>query len=284
MILTVAVQKTVKNLTRCFTSGSVLHMSRQPLLTLCNPSKRYEPMLSKLLHMFRPPPPFPVVAPDQPFTAIGDIHGRVDLLRKALDQIAHAPIICVGDYVDRGDHSADVLRLLITRPDIHCLAGNHEAMMLAFIDDPAKAGPRWLRYGGLQTLASFGVYAATETSDAKTLEAASDALKDAMGPQLIQWMRHLPTRWHSGNVAVVHAGADPSVPLDLQSEKTLLWGHPDFTQKARDDGVWVVHGHTIVDQPCAQNGRIAIDTGAYATGRLTAAHVSTDGVRFQTIS
>ena len=81
-------------------------------------------------------------------------------------------------------------------------------------------------------------------------------------------------------MAVVHAGADPSEPMALQTDEVLKWGHRDFMDRPRTDGVWVLHGHTIVDQASATAGRIAIDTGAYATGTLTAAHVTDGDVRF----
>ena len=86
------------------------------------------------------------------------------------------------------------------------------------------------------------------------------------------------TKYSSGNVHVVHAGADPARPLDRQSAHTLIWGHPDFLRRPRRDGQWVVYGHTIVDVVAAENGRIGVDTGAYATGRLSAALITRDGV------
>ena len=209
--------------------------------------------------LFSPTRPFPRPAPKEPFVAIGDIHGRADLLKRALRSIKDTKIVCVGDYVDRGDDSAEVLRLLYARPDVVCLSGNHEEMMLHFLDHPQKHGPRWLRYGGLQTLASFGVPGASE--------AASGAALDGQ----------------SGNVAVVHAAADPAVPIDMQTTETLHWGHADFETTQREDNIWVLHGHTIVDTPHADRGRVSIDTGSYATGRLTAAWVSSDGVTFETV-
>lgn len=230
----------------------------------------------------KPKRPFPQIAPDAPFVAIGDIHGRADLLARALAGLEGIQIICVGDYIDRGDHSAKVLRLLQGRPDIVCLSGNHEEMMLAFLDHPQKAGPRWLRHGGLQTLASFGVAGAREGSSGAELEKIAQALKAAIGPVQEHWLRSLPRVWQSGNVAVVHAGADPRVPIDQQHGSTLHWGHRDFARTDRQDGIWVLHGHTIVDSPTADRGRIAIDTGAYATGRLTCARVTADGVTFET--
>ena len=123
----------------------------------------------------------------------------------------------------------------------------------------------------------------TETSDKEALTQARDALAEAMGQPLIHWLTALPTRYLSGNIAVVHAGADPELPISMQSDQTLMWGHPGFDTRTRSDGVWVVYGHTITPEPAHQAGRIGIDTGAYATGRLTALCLSPDGqIEFRT--
>ena len=229
------------------------------------------------------------LGPDGLFAVVGDIHGRVDLLMELDSLLAElppeAPVIFVGDYIDRGDDSRAVLDLLSQSPEslsreLVCLKGNHEEMCLSFLDDPAANGRTWIRYGGLQTLASFGVGGVGPGSNAADFNRARDALALAMGDRLINWMRARPLMWKSGNIAVVHAGANPGKPLDTQSSQALLWGHPEFTKHARDDGNWVVHGHTIVDEPLIENGRIAIDTGAYVTGRLTAAILSEGEIRF----
>lgn len=223
---------------------------------------------------------FGPVSPDASIYVIGDIHGRADLLVRLLALLDPAiPVLCVGDYVDRGEHSAKVLRILRDAPAITCLKGNHEVMLLTFLDAP-KTGSNWLRNGGLQTLASFGIAGLSESAEGAPLEQASAALGAAMGDELINWLRNLPLFWQSGNVAVVHAGADPAASISTQRKDFLLWGHPDFTVTPRADGIWVVHGHTIVDAPTISNGRIAIDTGAFATNRLTAARISADGVSF----
>lgn len=241
-------------------------------------------MIKRLFRRFIAGPDFPATAPEHPFIAVGDIHGCAELLKRFLDKEPAYPVICVGDYVDRGDQSAEVLKVLRARSDITCLSGNHEEMMLSFLKDPKHKGARWLRYGGLQTLASFGVAGVTDSSGPDMLEQARDRLQDAMGADLITWMRGLPKSWQSGNVAVVHAGADPARSLSDQKTKALHWGHPDFTKVMRTDGVWIVHGHTIVGEPSAERGRIAIDTGAYATGRLTAVLVEPGQTTFNTVS
>ncbi len=221
------------------------------------------------------------VAVASPCFVIGDIHGCAVLLERLL---ARAPegseLICVGDYVDRGDQTADVLRLLMARPDITCLLGNHEAMLLNFLDEPTGPAKRWLRHGGLQTLASFGVSGGADTTDPELLQKLSDDLAAAMGPAMIDWLRELPCKALRGNVLITHAGADPALSPDDQPDKVLIWGHPDFGKRARSDGFWVLHGHTIVNVPEMRHGKIAVDTGAYATGRLTAAYLTSDGCVF----
>ncbi len=227
------------------------------------------------------------IQPETNFIAIGDIHGEYELLRKTIDSVREVepttPIICVGDYIDRGEDSAGVLRFLhqsvsSSKNSVSCLLGNHEHMCLRFLNDPNGHGPTWFRYGGLQTLASFGV-----GHDGGSQTVVRDKLAEAMGKDLIAWLESLPAYWISGNVAVTHAGADPYQPIHTQSRRSLLWGHPGFETAPRMDGIWIVHGHTIIDEPVVTPGRIVIDTGAYATGRLTAAKVSRDGVSFMTI-
>lgn len=232
-----------------------------------------------------------VLAPDVPFYAVGDIHGSDRLLAKLmgkLSDLAHpeARLVCVGDYVDRGEESAAVLRRLFEMQSdagdlMVCLMGNHEHMMLSFLDDPATHGARWLRYGGLQTLASFKV-TGLPGAGASELEwnRLRDSFRSALGGELETWIRALPAFWETGNVSVVHAGADPAMPVAIQGRATLLWGHPAFTEVPRTDGQWIVHGHTIVDAANSTNGRIAIDTGAYATGKLTAALIERGTVNF----
>lgn len=239
-------------------------------------------MIKNWLFRRKPRPTFDaIITPEDPLFVIGDIHGRSDLLRRLVEQAdPSAQIVCVGDYVDRGEDSAGVMRFLADRPDIICLSGNHEQMMLDFMSDPVRHGPRWLRYGGLQTLASFQVSGIRETSDAKRLNAAKNELVDALGQNLMSWLAALHPYWQSGNVAIVHAGADPQNPITLQTTETFHWGHADFLSVPRSDGTWIVHGHTIVDAPFVQSGRISIDTGAYATSTLTAAKIDKGSVEF----
>lgn len=233
--------------------------------------------------------PWAQPAPDAPFFAIGDVHGCYDDFRRLLDRTMAiddaAAVICVGDLIDRGDNSAAVLRYMAenatgTETRLFSLLGNHEAMMLGMLDDPEVTGPHWLRYGGLQTLASFGLTGLTESPNARTLRDIREKLRDAMGPTVEAWLRQRPSIWTSGSVSVVHAGASPWESIDNQEVGHLVWGHPDFATVPRSDGHWIVHGHHIVPGPRKADGRIAIDTGAYATGRLTGVYVHPERVEF----
>lgn len=218
------------------------------------------------------------------FVCVGDVHGCDSQLEIVLERARsawpEAPVVFVGDYVDRGEGSQTVLRRLHdlatkSEDQIICLMGNHERMLLDFLNEPMRAGSRWMQHGGLQTLSSFGL-----GFPGKDLEACAKALERAMGEALIEWLRALPLSWHSGNVWVVHAGADPNVPMPEQTADVLLWGHLDFDRVPRADGNWVVHGHTIVDQPSAAQGRVSIDTGAFATGRLSGVYIDKEGFEF----
>ena len=228
-------------------------------------------------------------APAVPFFAIGDVHGCYDDFMRLLDRSMliddSCPVICVGDLIDRGDDSAAVLRFVAEHAApkdsrLHSLMGNHEAMLLGMLDDPETTGPHWLRHGGLQTLASFGVKGLIDSLNPSAMVGLRDRLRTAMGPVIEAWLRDRPTVWHSGTVSVVHAGASPWEPIDAQEAGHLVWGHPDFATVPRRDGQWIVHGHHIVPTPLKAEGRIAIDTGAYATGRLTGVYVHPERVEF----
>lgn len=232
-------------------------------------------ILSKLRRQ-RPPEP----APAEPLAIIGDVHGRADLLGRMLARIAQeapdARPVLAGDMIDRGPDSCAVLTRVRALDRAVVLRGNHEEMMVAFLDSPAENGG-WLRHGGDETLRSFGI-AAPEADTA-----TRDTLRRALPAGTEDWLRALPCHWISGNVAVVHAGADPRVPIPDQNPRHLLWGHPGFGRFPRRDGLWVVHGHTIVGKPRRGNGVISIDTGAWRSGRLSAVILSQAGSRFLTV-
>lgn len=223
---------------------------------------------------------------------VGDIHGRLDLLEHLLELVdsdiilkgyKQPLLVFVGDYIDRGEQSAEVLTrvhdLSVSLPqNVICLMGNHEAMLLNFLEDPIKHGRRWLRNGGLQTLASFQIFFESfgELPISSDLVSGAAKLRERLGFR-VEWLRNLSSAWNQGNLWAVHAGADPSVPMSEQSFQTCIWGHPEFMKVQRRDGVWVVHGHSTVDAPLVRRGIISIDTGAYYSNCLTAAAVAPDG-------
>ncbi|PIB26844.1 hypothetical protein BFP76_10640 [Amylibacter kogurei] len=229
-------------------------------------------------------PPFDAILdPDEPLFVIGDVHGCDVLLSQLLDKRPDdARIIFVGDLVDRGPNSATVLDMVQSecQNGAICLMGNHEKMMLDFLDRPTERGPRWLTFGGLQTLESYGIRGISERATEHVLLTVRDKLISAMPAGQESWIRDLPNIHHSGNVHVVHAAADPNRDPDDQSSRVLLWGMDKFHQKTRRDGQWFVYGHTILNEPKIENGRIGIDTGAYATGHLTAVSIRNDQAQF----
>ncbi len=233
----------------------------------------------------RRPAPAPLPLTQHPVGVVGDVHGRDDLLAPLLDRLAGdgADLVLVGDYVDRGPASAAVLARLMPLAEagrIVCLMGNHERMMLDFLDAPATAGRRWLLNGGAETLPSYGLSPHAARIDDDRLSRMAEDLRRALPAGTEGWLRALPRLWQSGGLAVAHAGAAPDRPLHDQEEDALLWGHRSFRRTPREDGVWVAHGHWIVPEPVAAEGRIAVDTGAWRTGRLSAARIGPAGIDF----
>lgn len=223
--------------------------------------------------------------------AIGDVHGRQDLLARLIDRISEdaaafdvtPEFVFLGDYIDRGEHTREAVELLIELSQRHdvktvFLMGNHEQMLLRFLGDPST-GPRWLKYGGLQTLMSYGVGGAGALRVESEAAQLRDALQEAIGEH-IGFIERLRTSHRTGNLFFAHAGADPALPTNAQNVTTVLWGCDSFMTTDRNDGVWVVHGHYVVEQPTAERGRIAVDTGAYFSGRLTAARIAGGIVTF----
>jgi serine/threonine protein phosphatase 1 len=234
------------------------------------------------------------LAPEEPICVIGDVHGCAGLLDRLLDRLVqelpaqdgrYPRLIFAGDYVDRGEDTAGVLARLPELEhegwpgEVTCLKGNHESMLVTFLDDPIASGPDWIHSGGLHTLASFRLTPPRPTAQAEAWVELRDGLAEAMGETSVRWMRDLPLSWRSGNVLVAHAAADPERPVEAQEEDVLLWGHPDFFEVPRKDGIWVIHGHTIQASVEMRQGRIGVDTGAYATGRLSAAVIGPDGLK-----
>ena len=189
------------------------------------------------------------------YYAIGDVHGRFDLLTRALEEIGEleaqdARLVMLGDYVDRGPQSRDVVDELMRRSSddrVVCLRGNHEEMMVAALDDPG-AELQWLINGGAATLESYGGH---------------------VPPEHVAWLRALPLSFETEHHFFVHAGVRPGVPLDAQEPEEMLWIRELFLDSDDDFGKHVVHGHTPAREPELRFNRSNLDTGAFQTGTLT---------------
>jgi serine/threonine protein phosphatase 1 len=223
--------------------------------------------------------------------AIGDIHGRLDLLdrliaaieKDAKEQGGDSLTVTLGDYVDRGPKSRGVLDRLSSNPfpgDFVALKGNHEALLEAFLADP-KSGVHWQHLGGLETLHSFGVRVSRLKGE-RNYEQASKELQAALTPEQMKFLASLRMSLTVGRYFLCHAGVRPGVPLDQQRDDDLLWIRDEFLDSDLDFGMVVVHGHTPVVEPQVKPNRINVDTGAFATGRLTCVVLEGDRHRFIT--
>ncbi|MEW9807706.1 metallophosphoesterase [Mesorhizobium sp. ZMM04-5] len=211
--------------------------------------------------------------------AIGDVHGRLDLLTdmhcRIDDEIARRGgdwrIVHLGDYVDRGPESAGVVEFLRRRAAadgrVVALAGNHDLAFLEFFSDPDPGG-LFALYGGVQTAQSYGV--ALDLFDPFAFRAAHRALDAAVPRSHRDYLGGLPLSVAYGDFFFCHAGIRPGVPLERQERRDLIWIRGEFH---RHPGLYekvVVHGHTPVPEPEVRDNRVNLDTGAFASGRLSA--------------
>lgn len=236
-------------------------------------------------------PPAGARAGPQPLYAIGDVHGCYDLLHAMLARIGSDAaerypgvtprLILCGDYVDRGPDSAKVLAALtwLTRSsaiEVTLLEGNHEAMLMRFLEQPAEHG-RWLVHGGAETLRSYGITVPEDVTAPLTLTGLRDSLLDAMPASHYTLLRTLSLIAEAGDYAFVHAGVAPGVSLRAQTRDDVLWIRGEFLDHAKPSTSIVVHGHSWADdRAIVLPHRIGIDTGAYDTGVLTAVHIADD--------
>jgi serine/threonine protein phosphatase 1 len=220
--------------------------------------------------------------------AIGDIHGHLALLDaahvliaadRAVTGDAAAPVVHLGDLVDRGPESRGVIDRLMQgimagEPWV-VLKGNHDALFTLFLDDPAAQDPglrrdlSWLhpRLGGAATLASYGVRSPSDRPVAAVWADAVTAVPQAHRA----FLAGLPLMHRRGEVVFVHAGIRPGVPLEAQAGTDLMWIRDAFLNDPRDHGPLIVHGHTVVDRPTHYGNRVNLDTGAAYGGPLTVA-------------
>jgi len=230
------------------------------------------------------------VRPETPerIYAIGDIHGRLDLLERAIAAIQrdveeHGPAaltVTLGDYVDRGPESCGVLGRLAENPfptTYVAIKGNHEALLEDFLAD-SSTGSYWRQQGGAQTLQSYGIRVGGLIG--VNFATAQKQFEAALPPAHRQFLLSLKVSFTRGNYFFCHAGVRPDVPLDRQSDQDMLWIRDDFLSSSKNFGKIVVHGHTPLPEPLVLPNRISIDTGAFMTGRLTCVALEAGDPRF----
>lgn len=244
---------------------------------------------SLLSRLFRPAAR-PAAAPEgMRIYAVGDIHGRADLLDDLTAMIltdSHgAPenrvIVYLGDYIDRGTDSRGVIERLLAPPggfQAYCLRGNHDQILLDFLEAPAVFR-NWRDYGARETLMSYGVIPPRFDDDAAFADAARE-LRTKLPKHHQRFLESLPYFVRLGDYHFVHAGVRPGTALDAQDPEDMLWIRDDFLYSSADFGAIVVHGHTPEQRPVCKPNRIGLDTGAWTSGRLTAAVFEGTSCRF----
>ena len=222
--------------------------------------------------------------------AVGDVHGRADLLAALLaridDDLKSNPVarpiqVFLGDYIDRGPQSRQVLDLLIARRRQHemlFLKGNHEVYASHVLGAPSALS-EWKHMGGVSTLLSYGVTPCARDNP-QAVQAAAIAFGQAVPSSHRRFIGGLALSFTCGDFFFAHAGVRPGIPLRQQWQQDLLWIRDEFLLHEEDFGKIIVHGHTPVRQPDIRPNRINIDTGAYATGRLTCLVLEGDQISF----
>ena len=211
--------------------------------------------------------------------AVGDIHGRLDLLNKLLARIntditlrptVRPVYVFLGDYIDRGSSSRETIDRLIEHGKTNksvFLKGNHELIAIKCLSD-SSLFDQWLRLGGLETLVSYGVPPET-LANGKQIAELQSAFHSALPQAHFRFFRDLQNSFECGDFFFAHAGVKPNVELSRQKESDLLWIREEFLSSNDDFGKIIVHGHTPTSEIEVGPNRINIDTGAFATGRLT---------------
>lgn len=212
---------------------------------------------------------------------IGDVHGCLDQLEQLLERIeaelrdcsrGKTSIVFLGDLIDRGPASAEVVERLRNyspaRASTHFIMGNHEEVMLRVLAGETGLIPSWLRFGGAETLRSYG--AEPRELDGSNSAAIVDRLKSAIPAEHVKFLEGFADSISFGDYLFVHAGIRPGIELAEQAQSDLRWIREPFLGDETDHGFVVVHGHTITHEVEVTPNRIGIDTGAFYTGMLTA--------------
>ena len=213
--------------------------------------------------------------------AVGDVHGRLDLLDRMLAEIAKdlagrdkrkTILVFLGDLIDRGPDSAGVIDRLRTleMADVRplFLAGNHEEVLLRIHKGERGVLNSWLRFGGSECLQSYGLD--PEWVRGQREGDALRAIRKVIPGEHIEFLSGFADSVRFGDYLFVHAGIRPDVDLSLQLQQDLRWIRQAFLEDESDHGFVVVHGHTISEEVVERPNRIGIDTGAYRSGKLTA--------------
>jgi serine/threonine protein phosphatase 1 len=263
--------------------------SDEPALADARPTGRTRRVWSASLFWPKKKEPAAIPAGDRVY-AVGDIHGRLDLLQKLWAQIEadasssnlHKVVVFIGDYVDRGPDSKGVLDFLLQAKlkggVTLCLMGNHDQSVLDFIAD-SKFYRDWRPFGAPETLLSYGVMPPQFDSEAD-FERARIELVQKCPKEHVTFLSSLPYSFSIGGYFFAHAGVRPGIPLEEQDPKDLLWIRDEFMASRRLLEKVIVHGHTPLAAPTRRSNRISIDTGAYATGNLTAVVLEGTECRF----
>lgn len=229
--------------------------------------------------------------PDKRLYAVGDIHGRLDLLDELLTKIiddlrerpvAAANVVFLGDLIDRGPASAGVIERLCTLHDVPArtllLLGNHEEILLRVLEGEPGLAYDWLGFGGDACVESYGISAASlKAMDEKRI---AKVLRRAIPPAHIAFLENGGDSIRFGDYLLVHAGIRPGIAIEDQQPHDLRWIRQPFLSDTHDHGCLVIHGHTISDGIDLRANRIGIDTGAYRTGVLTVAVIDEQELRF----
>ncbi len=234
----------------------------------------------------------PKTAPNECIFAVGDVHGRYDLLVLLIERIfedlkidrfegAVVRLIFLGDIIDRGPNSLECLEAVykLTTYGAEILLGNHEDLLLRTLEGDAFSQSIWLEHGGLDALKSFGVTPPSLDEDSFDF---AERFRESVPDHLLVMLKAAKTSTVSGDYFFVHAGVRPGTSLGKQKHEDLIGIRGEFTSSKRWHGAVVVHGHSIVDDVSIKNNRIAVDTGAYRSGKLSCAVLC--GTHKETIS